>query len=140
VGDLPWQTEGESFIFGEDNDKVDKIFASKNAIEIIFPERPMKQFERDEYNWVHSPSSCLVAAFGFNFNLMNYRLLGLEELGKNNSRLRFIANIYPHGDSEFRHRRIMAEKIRTIKENAELCYLSCTEFLQYVFSLADQLE
>jgi len=135
IGDLPWQNSSQNFQYGEDNNKYDKIFNQKNAIDIMFLER-MKTAPNDEASFrIHSSDAKKVGALGFNFDLINYRLLSLQNLGINNQELRFIANIFPDSSSEFKNRRVMAERIRNIKHDAELKYLSCTGFIREILEI-----
>jgi len=134
IGKLNWQDPDQYFNFGEDNSKADKIFTEKNAIEIMYLERSNRNLgtESKAREWIHSDTNKRVCAFGFNFDLINYRLLYLQNVGINNIKL--IANIYPHGDTTFNSRRIMANRIRNVKHDAELTYLSCTDFVNYVLN------
>ena len=140
IGDLKWQNEEKYFEFGEDNSKADKIFSQKNSIDIMYLER-MDRNEAENKKaslWIHSEETKKVCAFGFNFDLINYRLLSLQNLGIVVPRLKFIANVYPHDTNGFTNRRIMASRIRNIKHNAEICYLGCTDFLKQVLMADEQ--
>ncbi len=134
IGDLKWQNPDKYFEFGEDNSKADKIFNEKNSIDVMYLERMDKSATENEKatGWIHSEETKKVCAFGFNFDLINYRLLSLQNLGMVVPKLKFITNIYPHDTNGFTNRRIMANRIRNIKHDAELKYLSCTDFLKDV--------
>lgn len=134
VGDLEWQNQNKFFEFGEDNAKADKIFGQKNSIDIMYLERMQKNLEENAKasKWIHSKDTGFVGSFGFNFDLINYRLLSLQNLGIGND-CKLIANIYPNSGNDFSSRRAMANRVRTIKHDAELTYLSCTNFLKEVF-------
>jgi len=136
IGDLIWQNVDRYFEYGEDNRKADKIFNEKNAIDIMYLERMDKSNVENNVaaRWIHSEETDKVCSFGFNFDLINYRLLSLQNLNMVTPKLKFIANVYPHEDNEFSYRRIMANRIRNIKHNAEITYLNCTDFLKYVLN------
>ena len=136
VGDLDWQNSDQHFKFGEDNSKADKIFTEKNTIDIMYDERSYKNSsnETKAREWIHSEKNKSVCAFGFNFDLINYRLLYLQNLGVGNNDVKLIANVYPHGDSGFKSRRIMASRIRNIIHDSEITYFSCTDFIKYVLN------
>lgn len=134
VGDLKWQSQDEFFEFGEDNSNSTKILNQKNTIGTIYSDK--MNDENSEVikarQWLHSADTYLVCTFGFNFDLMNYRLLALQNLGMSRE-CRLIANIYPYDDNQFKNRRIMANKIRSVKHEVELTYLSCNDFLKKIF-------
>ena len=137
IGNLEWQDPDDFFEFGEDNAKADKIFHQKNAIGIMYLERMGNNLALTNKcgGWIHTHETAQVCTFGFNFDLINYRLLSLQNLGIADE-AKFIANIYPYNDNEFKNRRLMANRIRNIKHDAELTYLSCTEFLKQVLNFA----
>jgi len=135
IGPLEWQNPDGYFEFGEDNVKADKIFHEKNSIDIMYLER-FGNNSRELIKcakWIHRDYYAEVCTFGFNFDLINYRLLSLQNLGTNGNQ-KIIANIYPYNDNEFKNRRIMANRIRNIKHDSELTYLSCTDFLKHVLN------
>lgn len=134
AGSLLWQDESPKFDFGENNNQADEIFNQKNEIDIMYFERSDRNstYESNAQNWIHYGDNKSVCVFGFNFDLMNYRLLSLQNLGRQNQKVKFIANVYPHGDSTFNDRRKMASRIRNIKHDVEVTYLSCTEFINHV--------
>lgn len=134
IGNLEWQNSSDNFEFGEDNSKADKIYREKNEIKIQFPERidGLNSESDRARRWIHSQTTEKVCAFGFNFDLMNYRTLALQNIGIASNIVKFIANVYPHGDSNFRHRRTMANRIRNIKHEVEITYKSCCDFIDYV--------
>jgi hypothetical protein len=136
IGDLKWQNNGKYFDFGEDNNKADKIFDEKNAIDIMYLDRMNKSTEENKkaVSWIHSEETKKVCAFGFNFDLINYRLLALQNLGIVVPKLKFIANVYPNDPNGFTNRRTMANRIRNIKHNAEITYLGCADFLKEVLN------
>ena len=139
IGDLEWQDAKDYFFeYGEANDKVSKIFSQRHAIKLMFPDRLIEnENEKIAREWIHTGETGLACTFGFNFDYLNYRLLELNNFNLSHRREkgRFIANVYPYGDEGFKNRRNMAAKIRNIQHDAEITYLSCTDFLNYIFSL-----
>ena len=131
VGELKWQNSDRFFDFGEDNGKGNKIFSEKNRINTMYVDRMESNKEAIEKAgaWIHTEETILVCAFGFNFDLINYRLLSLQNLGIAGT-AKLVANIYPFGDLDFTNRRMMADRIRTIKHDARLEYMTCTDFLE----------
>jgi hypothetical protein len=132
IGSLSWQDPNDFFEFGEDNDRAEKIFSKKNAISLMYSERNNR--ERTGAEWLHSIETDNVCVFGFNFDLINTRLLALENLGIVNPNAKLIANVYPHHADGFKNRRLMAKRIRELRHDAEITYLTCREFLEYVFA------
>lgn len=139
IGNLNWQSTQDYFEFGEENDRAKKIHDGKNAINLMYIERS-KQTENvhQALQWIHDPNTTkIVGTFGFSFDLINYRLLSLQTLETSKNDIQVIANIYPSTGDKFKERRLMANKIRNVKHDVELTYLSCTDFLRHVLNNSD---
>src|SRR5438034_53502 len=126
-----WQDSEDFFEFGEQNDREQKIYDKKNAIDLMYMERIQKNIEDNKAgSWIHDHERTkIVGSFGFSFDLINYRILHFQNLELIQNDTKVIANIYPSKEEDFKSRRVMANKIRNIKHDVELTYLSCTEFL-----------
>ncbi len=48
--------------------------------------------------------------------------------------MKLIANVYPLHDTQYENRRIMANRIRNIKHDAEIIYSTCSDFLKDVLT------
>ncbi|MBI2269310.1 MAG: hypothetical protein HYU69_03025 [Bacteroidetes bacterium] len=127
VGDLKWQNPSKFFDYGEDNNDWKKILANKDAIKIMYKNRMTDEVEDKVFNWLHWRPHVEVFTLGFSWDMLNYNLLRLRELYRDNTEL--IVNIHPYNDDEFVYRRAMATKVRSVVPTAQFKYLSCAEFL-----------
>lgn len=136
IGNLNWQSSQDSFEFGEQNDRAQKIYEGKNAIDLMYMERLQKNIDDNKASqWIHDyETTRIVGAFGFSFDLINYRLLSLQNLELIKNNIQVIANIYPSNGDEYKSRRIMANRIRNVKHDVELTYLSCTNYLKDILN------
>jgi len=125
-----------SFEFGEQNDRSQKIFENKNSIDLMYMERIRNNVSNNKaVGWILDfKKTRIVGAFGFSFDLINYRLLSLQNLEFFQNDIQVVANIYPSLGDEFKSRRIMANRIRNVKHDVELTYLSCTNFLKDILN------
>jgi len=129
TGDLDWQSSKDSFEFGEQNDRYQKIYDRKNAIKLMSTERSNK-IAKKAAKWIKHCSTKMIGIFGFSFDPINCELLSLKNLND----IEVIANIYPSTDNKVQKE--MECKIRTVKKDAELTSLSCTEFLKDILNRA----
>lgn len=132
IGYLPWQVGEPVFAYGEDNSSAEKIFSEMNSIDIMYPDRTGRNHNESNTarNWIHADKTARVCAFGFNFDLINYRVLYLQNIGV--KKIKLIANVYPYGDATFNDRREMASRIRGVIHDSEITYMTCTDFVNYV--------
>lgn len=78
-------------------------------------------------------NSNYLAAFGFNFDYFNCRQLGLNNIDSMGGNQKLIANIFPYNDDGFIKRREMSLQIRKMTKKVDLKFLSCKQFLQFIF-------
>ena len=112
--------------FGEENHKL-KEFAEKymSHIRLLYDNRN----DTAELKSIIENSN-LLCIFGYGFDSINNRRLGLQNCYDKKSR--FKANIYSGGypNFNFPHRRKMSEKIRGLVIDADIHYESCSDFLR----------
>ncbi len=135
IGPLEWQGEPDYFEIGEENNQGRKIFQRKNAINLMYGERWNNSHQKELIaNWLHNSSTTHVGVFGFNFDLINYRRLSLQNLGTVNPKCKLIANIYPGPINDFERRRSFGNHVREIKHDVHLTCLNSNEYFSFLFS------
>jgi hypothetical protein len=133
IGDLEWQNEEDHFLYGEGNDNWDKMYNNREAITIMFPNRMNENLNaKIAREWMHAENVEAVFAFGFGFDYLNCNILTLDfSIRKANGiKTKLFANVFPKTGDKFKFRRDMAKKIRNVQHDAEISYLTCSEFLK----------